>query len=831
LAGIFISYRRDESGYAGRLFDRLIARFGRDQVFMDIDMLKPGEDFVDVLQRTVTACDTLIAIIGRQWLTAADGKGLRRLENPDDFVRLEIVTALEAGIRVIPALVGGAQMPPSASLPDPLKTLSRRHAITLSDTGFHAAVQKLIETLESNIASSRGQKAGGDVFNAQLVPQLGHAWWIVCAAIFPDGRRIVSGGGSGELIAWETESGLLLRSFDNGRGTVNAVAVLPDGQRVAAASEDGTIRIWQADDGRELHVLRGHTRGVESLSPVPGGRWIVSGGEDTTIRVWDAITGVQIHSLTGHSARVNAVAVSQDGCLIASGSDDGTVRLWDVVSLRQIQTMRLGNDRRGEVKSVAVSADSKWVASGGADGIVRIWDAATGAEVRALCGHTNWVVDVQVSTDGRRVFSVADTTLRVWNLATGDEIRVMSYPYPTRFVTILPDDRRLATAAGSGPLEILDSSTGTVIRSMADGHRYLDFAVPSLSTGLIAAGGGDRIVRIWSTESGRLMHALECTANVRSVAVSPDGRWLATCEADNDHTIRIWDIASGRQLRTFRFDQSAYCLAVGPNAHWMVACGQEGAWTFDLSTGRTIVERLCSGESSSLIDRLTASPSLAMAPNGGFVISTSGQRGDPLTAWNPQTGTVVRTLDSVSPSHYYGDVLVTPDSRAILCKAREGPRLRTVDVSSERELTIFESPQAVISFAISPDGRSVVAGTTEGVRLWERTSGRPMHLTGPLAQEVRLQSVAFVDDGRLVSAHSNGSARLWAVHTGELLVTFDKVGDADFLTHTPDGYYVASPEGDAAVAFRDGARVSTRESLKSQYRRPDVVRARVKKQR
>ena len=107
MPGIFISYRREDScAYAGRLYDHLIEQFGKDRVFMDVDSIEPGVDFVEVLQNTVSSCDVLIAVIGQHWLTAADTEG-RRLDHPEDFVRVEISTALSRNVRVIPALVAG----------------------------------------------------------------------------------------------------------------------------------------------------------------------------------------------------------------------------------------------------------------------------------------------------------------------------------------------------------------------------------------------------------------------------------------------------------------------------------------------------------------------------------------------------------------------------------------------------------------------------------------------------------------------------------------------------------------------------------------------------
>jgi hypothetical protein len=149
LSRIFISYRREDSaGYAGRLYDRLSQHFGSDQIFMDIDTIKPGVDFVEVIEEAVGSCDVLIALIGKQWLTITDARGQQRLNDPTDFVRLEIKAALDRNIRVIPALIRGAAMPRSQALPEGLKSLARRNAIEISDTRFHQDVDRLISELE-----------------------------------------------------------------------------------------------------------------------------------------------------------------------------------------------------------------------------------------------------------------------------------------------------------------------------------------------------------------------------------------------------------------------------------------------------------------------------------------------------------------------------------------------------------------------------------------------------------------------------------------------------------------------------------------------------------
>jgi formylglycine-generating enzyme required for sulfatase activity len=150
--GIFISYRRDDSaGHAGRLFDRLGAHFGVGQVFMDLERMEPGEDFVQVIEKAVGSCEILVALIGRSWLASRDEVG-RRLENPSDFVRLEIATALARGVRVIPVLLQGAQMPRPQDLPEDLRRLSNLHALELSDLRWKYDVDQLTRALEKMLA-------------------------------------------------------------------------------------------------------------------------------------------------------------------------------------------------------------------------------------------------------------------------------------------------------------------------------------------------------------------------------------------------------------------------------------------------------------------------------------------------------------------------------------------------------------------------------------------------------------------------------------------------------------------------------------------------------
>lgn len=145
---IFISYRRKEAaGHAGRLSDRLIRHFGRAQIFQDVGSIQPGADFAKDIADAVASCQVLLAVIGDRWLKIRDRQG-RRLDNPNDYVRLEIEAALNRKIRVIPILIEGARMPRADQLPGSLAGLTRRQALELSSTRFDDDVAHLLQALD-----------------------------------------------------------------------------------------------------------------------------------------------------------------------------------------------------------------------------------------------------------------------------------------------------------------------------------------------------------------------------------------------------------------------------------------------------------------------------------------------------------------------------------------------------------------------------------------------------------------------------------------------------------------------------------------------------------
>jgi hypothetical protein len=156
---VFISYRRsDSAGYAGRLYDTLKDHFGEDRIFFDVDTIKPGVDFEQKIKTELDSSSAILVLIGRHWLDAKDASGNPRLENPNDYIRLEVETALAKNIAVIPVLLQGVPVPSGKELPEKLYDLSRRNAIKLSDENWNSDLNLLTAILKNILGVSGSLK-------------------------------------------------------------------------------------------------------------------------------------------------------------------------------------------------------------------------------------------------------------------------------------------------------------------------------------------------------------------------------------------------------------------------------------------------------------------------------------------------------------------------------------------------------------------------------------------------------------------------------------------------------------------------------------------------
>ena len=255
MSKIFLNYRRqDSAAFAGRLYDHFVEHFGQDSVFIDIDTISLGVDFVEAIQEKMAICEVLLVLIGKQWLTCSDTAG-RRLDNPNDFVRLEIVAAKDRGIRIIPVLVDGAEMPREELLPDALRFLARRNATELSYLRFRDDVNRLIRSIENVINTGRRISEVGPVAPPPSPIRFGgrNRWgWAAGATIILMGGGIwIATVGSRWVsqLRWEAR-----KTSNTVTNTAFPVKRPPTGQK-STPSRDGIFNIRAEETGsRSIRV-------------------------------------------------------------------------------------------------------------------------------------------------------------------------------------------------------------------------------------------------------------------------------------------------------------------------------------------------------------------------------------------------------------------------------------------------------------------------------------------------------------------------------------------------------------------------------------------------
>jgi len=190
MTGTFISYRReDAAGYAGRLRESLERRLGAARVFRDVDTLRPGQDFVQAIDGRLAECGVMLAVIGREWVDARDQAGARRLDEPYDFVRLEIAAALaRPDVLVVPVLVEGASMPAAGELPENIRPLARRHAVSVRDETWDNDGDRLVTVIDSAEGAATPARPDAPVSGPRLWVAAGVAVVVVGLLLFTQSR-------------------------------------------------------------------------------------------------------------------------------------------------------------------------------------------------------------------------------------------------------------------------------------------------------------------------------------------------------------------------------------------------------------------------------------------------------------------------------------------------------------------------------------------------------------------------------------------------------------------------------------------------------------------
>lgn len=602
-----------------------------------------------------------------------------------------------------------------------------------------------------------------------------------------------------EWYYWQRLAHLERKSFRGHVAEVNSVAVSPNGQMVASCDGNGIVKVWDVTTGQEKLALQGHEGPIFSVAFSMDGQRIITGSEDKTARVWDAIGGGTILVLTGHTHNVEMVTFSQDDRWILTGGFDRTVRLWDAATGREIRKFP------GHV--AALSPDGRQIVTTG--GFVEVggnllgdeysnestlWDTETGHKLHELKGHSDLVMWVAFSRDGKRIVtSSRDRTGKIWDAATGTALATLRGHNDQMTSAIFSGSgKRVVTASPDQTARMWDAATGELLSTFKGHSGGVNYATFSPDGRWVVTASSDQTVKVWDVDAVSERISLDGrTPKLCGLAISPDGKQIATGSYSNEG--KIWESATAQILGKI----DATVVAYSPNGQDIVTSTHDGmancAAVWDARTGH--LRRRFPVHNSPV-------EALAFSPDGQRLVTCSDDK--TAAVWEVSSGRKLTGL--IGHNHGLRGVAFSPDGKWITTACLD----RTVKIwdahSGAESFSFNEHKAGVWAASFSPDGRRVFSGDENGNGLlWETATGQTL-LTFK-GRNSTIVCATFSSDGqRILTGSADNTAKLWETETGREVLTFKgHTGMIKAAVISPDGHRIAIASFDGLATLWDAA--------------------------
>lgn len=486
-----------------------------------------------------------------------------------------------------------------------------------------------------------------DVWNALTGEPLyfteGHSDGICAVAFSADGTVMATGSYDDFVMFWNAQTGEPMGSIEGDGAGINGLAYSVDGQQLVVGLDSNSV--WSLESGSAdwQHSLWAGRQLAYNVAISPDSTHIASGSIDGII-LWDATTWEYKLFLDGLAGNAPNLIFSPDSRWVAAGSISNVARIWDVASGDAIKTLG--------AHTVSFASQGTTFAAGSTDGTIQLWDEPISGQSRTLIGHTGSQMRSAASANGLRAVSLfAEGRVILWDMQSVQPMRDFSIGSRAASAALNTDGSVLAIGTKDGIVQLWDTASGQVIKSIA-GHSdeviSLAFSPDSLH---LASGSVDETIVVWDTASGtQVMPFIGLVDDSEGLAFSPDGALIAMANGD---TIDVHQVQTGEVIRILEgHTNHIHSIAFSPDGRLIASAAHDGTiLLWDVTSGTTVAEM--SGENQPM--------GVVFSPDGTRL--ASGWENGAMLIWDVTTGSMVNMLTGhtkpVSDVMYVGNLIVT----------------------------------------------------------------------------------------------------------------------------------------------------------------------------
>jgi len=547
---------------------------------------------------------------------------------------------------------------------------------------------------------------------------------IYCAAFSPDGNRIASADGIGNVEIWHSYE--KEKTFSVSSNTVLSVCWSPDGKKIVTGDDDGHLKIFDVETGEELINILAHADGVTSVDFSSDGKTIVSGAGafpmaspldsyDNTVKLWNASSGEHICTFEGHTDGITSVSFSSDDKKILSGSRDDTIKIWDVESHDCLKTFE---------------------------------------------NHTGDVNEVRWSKNCDMILSCSDdATIKIWNVETGDVIHEFEDDYDVMSVAWSNDDKMVVSGSEGCKLKIWEVESETLADEFSGHTNYINSIDASPDKKKLVSGSSDYTVRIWDAETGECLKTLEAhTDLVNCVAWSPDGRYIASCGDYVDRVIKIWDADTYSCLHTLSGHTGGVTSVVwSPDSKKIVSAA--GGPPYDV---RIIIWDVESGKESMRINNIQPPYCVDWSPDGKYIVAGNSARDGIVKIYDADTG--VRLATKVAHDFDVYAVKWSHDSKNFASGSWKSIKVWEWDDANNEIVFQKNMGQSYIiaSFDWSEDDSKLIS-TSKAIVVWDVENAQCLSFVKGHEADVYpyVKGAVWLSDNKIASCAGDRTVRVW----------------------------------------------------------------------